>query len=265
MPPVPAPLSNERPGCGRATERACAQEAGARDFPERPRVAAFFDMDRTLVATNTAAVYLRHQRARGRLTRADIVRVLWALVRYRLDLVDMQTLSRKAVEAIAGQPESELAELCERIVRDEVRFHIYPEARALVESHRARGDVLVLLTASTPYMARPVARELGIDHVLSTELEVDARGRFTGRCIEPVCFGSGKLDRARTFASAHAVSLAESHFYTDSHADLGVLEAVGKPCAVNPDPRLWWTARRRRWPVLRFREGAREASRRGGA
>jgi HAD superfamily hydrolase (TIGR01490 family) len=125
---------------------------------------------------------------------------------------------------------------------------------ALVAAHREAGHLTVLLTSATRYLAEPLGADLGIDHFLVTELVV-RDGRFTGQVIEPVCYGRGKVYWAERFAAEHGVDLTRSYFYTDSITDLPVLDRVGHPRVVHPDPRLRRLAQRRGWQVLRPRLG----------
>jgi HAD superfamily hydrolase (TIGR01490 family) len=118
-----------------------------------------------------------------------------------------------------------------------------------VARHRDAGDLVAIVTGATPYVARPLGRELGIDHVVSSELEVDARGVFTGKPIDPLCYAEGKVTRAEKLAQEHGFELSKAVFYTDSLTDLPLLERVGEPIAVNPDPRLKRVAKRRGWRI----------------
>ena len=108
----------------------------------------------------------------------------------------------------------------------------------------------MLLTSSSNYVAEQVVRDLALDDFLCSRFEVDADGRYTGRLIEPLCYGRGKVELARRCADTNGVGLASCAFYTDSIADLPMLEAVGEPAAVHPDPKLRRVARQRGWPVL---------------
>jgi putative phosphoserine phosphatase/1-acylglycerol-3-phosphate O-acyltransferase len=112
--------------------------------------------------------------------------------------------------------------------------------------------MVALLTAATSYIAGPTGHYLGVSHQLCTRLEV-RDGRFTGRLLKPLCHGKGKLYWAIEFCRAHGADLERSYFYTDSIRDLPALEAVGNPRPVNTDRRLLRVARRRGWPVERFR------------
>jgi phosphoserine phosphatase len=95
-----------------------------------------------------------------------------------------------------------------------------------------------------------VQQELSLDGLLCNRLEVDAAGFHTGRTVGPICFGAGKLEHARAEADAHGVKLADCSFFTDSFADLPVMEHVGRAVAVNPDPRLSRFAKKRGWEVV---------------
>jgi HAD superfamily hydrolase (TIGR01490 family) len=121
-----------------------------------------------------------------------------------------------------------------------------------VEEHRAKGDLLAIVTGASPYMARPLARRLGIPHLVSTELEVDRAGRFTGRVVEPLCYAHGKDQRAGELARRLGFRLDDAVFYSDSFTDLPLFERVGTPVAVNPDPRLSRVAKRLGWRVERW-------------
>jgi phosphoserine phosphatase len=93
---------------------------------------------------------------------------------------------------------------------------------------------------------------LKIEHVVSTVFEVDERGCFTGRAVQPLCLGEGKVTRARVLAEAHGFRFEDATFYSDSISDLPLLERVGEPVAVNPDPRLRRVAERRGWRIERW-------------
>lgn len=214
-------------------------------------VAAFFDMDLTLVAANTVWLYVRHLRREGYAGRRDLARALYWSLRYRLGSVELDRVYGDAVAAMAGRPEETERRLCRGSFERVVRHRISPQGRATLEAHRARGHRPVLLTGSTAYAALPVAEACGVTDVVCTELEV-ADGVLTGRFVPPLCYGAGKVELAGRFAAAQGIDLGRSYFYTDSHTDLPMLLAVGHPRAANPDRRLRREAERRGWPVLRF-------------
>ena len=117
-----------------------------------------------------------------------------------------------------------------------------------MQRHLASGDVCAIVTGATHYAARPLSRLLHIDHVIATELECDGERRFTGRHVH-LNYGAAKIDQSEALARAHGVTLADAVFYSDSISDLPLLERVGTPVVVNPDPRLRRVALQRGWPI----------------
>jgi putative phosphoserine phosphatase/1-acylglycerol-3-phosphate O-acyltransferase len=111
--------------------------------------------------------------------------------------------------------------------------------------------VVAIVSGATAFVVRPIAAHLGIEHILYTRLEVE-NGLFTGRVIEPICFEEGKIYWLQQFIEEQGIDLAKSYFYTDSITDLPLLDLVGHPVATNPDPLLYRTAVKRRWPVRFF-------------
>lgn len=228
-------------------------------FPERGqspagrgRRAALFDMDRTLVRKETASLYVRYQREIGEATARDLARTLYWVGQYTLGVLDAARVAERALVTLAGMPEIVLAARCDDWFGRYVERHITDGGREAVARHAARGDVCAIVTGASPYASWPLARRLGIPHVVSSVFEVDAEGRFTGRAEAPICFGEGKLARAVRFAEEAGIDLSLSSFYSDSVSDLPLLERVGEPVAVNPDPRLCRIAERRGWRIERW-------------
>jgi HAD superfamily hydrolase (TIGR01490 family) len=214
--------------------------------------AALFDMDRTLVRKQTATLYVRYMRKQGAATWRDAARVLWWVAQYTVGVIDAPGVAARALESLAGTPESVLAARCEDWFRRMVEEYVCDAGRRAVQEHRARGDVVAIVTGETPYAARPLARCLDIEHVIASDLEVGLDGCFTGRFVEPLCFGEGKVTRTRELAARLGFRLEDATFYSDSYTDLPLLEAVRAPVVINPDFRLARVARRRGWPVERW-------------
>jgi HAD superfamily hydrolase (TIGR01490 family) len=210
---------------------------------------ALFDMDRTLLDINSAALYVRWRRRHGLSTNLEVLQVgLWML-KYKFGLLDAPRVAEKAMQRFRGDREDELQLDCSRWYRAEVRSHISAEGRATVERHRAAGAVIAVVTSSTRYAASPLAQELDISHVICTQLEVDDAGLFTGRLVQPMCFGEGKAWLAEQWALSVGADISQAFFYTDSISDVPLLQAVSHPVAVNPDPLLLRLARKNAWRI----------------
>jgi HAD superfamily hydrolase (TIGR01490 family) len=145
-----------------------------------------------------------------------------------------------------------LSARCDDWFRRFVEPHVADAGRRAVAHHRERGDLVAIVTGASPYAARPLARRLGIEHVVASDLEVGRDGRFTGRFVEPLCYGEGKIVRAERLLRALGMSLGDATFYGDSVTDLPLLERVRTPVVVNPDPRLARIARQRGWRAERW-------------
>jgi len=226
-----------------------------------PRVAALFDMDKTILCENSASLYMRHRYEQGEVSSRDLVQGLGAYLLYKVGMLDVQAWTKSMMLGFEGREEQALADEGRRLFRDGVRDTIYPEAERLIQEHYAQGHVVAIISGATRYIVEPVADFLGVEHCLYTQLEI-ADGLLTGRVLEPLCFDEGKIYWIRQFIEEHDVDLARSYFYTDSVTDLPLLELVGHPVVTNPDPLLYRTAVKRHWPVRLFQ--APEAPRAGG-
>ncbi len=214
--------------------------------------AAFFDVDHTLLAVNSGASWLRHAWRTGRVRPLRALQAIVWLVRYRLALLDLEAMTALAASDYRGDSVSALEGEARAWFDRDIVAHVCVEGRARIAEHRASGHLVALLTSGTRFSATPLAELLGVEHVLCTELE-EEDGRLTGRHVPPACAGPGKVVHAERFAAARGVDLAQSYFYTDSFSDLPMLERVGFPRVVNPDPRLRRRARVRGWEVETWR------------
>ncbi len=206
-------------------------------------------MDRTLVRRETASLYVRYQRDRGEAGWRDAARVFYWVTQYTLGIIDAQDVAGKALHQLEGVHETVFGARCDDWFHALVERHVADKGRVAVAAHRRRGDLVAIVTGASTYTARPLARLLGIQHLVASELELDPSGRFTGRPVLPLCYGEGKVARASRLAETEGFRLEEATFYSDSLTDLPLLERVRSPVAVNPDARLARIARSRGWPI----------------
>ena len=230
-----------------------------REGPAGPEVGAFFDLDQTLLAGFSAFAFFRERATSGRISPREISESLLGALSFALGRTGFSGMMAASTAAYRGMAESVLRETGQEVFEKHLARQIYPEARALVAAHRARGHTLAIVSSATPYQAEPVAEALDIPHVLCTRLEVE-HGVFTGRVLKPTCWQEGKLHYAAELAAREGIDLAESFFYTDSADDLPLLEAVGHPRPLNPSGRLAGIARDRGWPIRRFRSRGRPSA-----
>jgi HAD superfamily hydrolase (TIGR01490 family) len=209
-------------------------------------VAALFDMDNTLLRGDTGMSWTRFLYRRGDLPASMVAKVVYWSALYKLAVLDMEAVVTRLVADLEGDSEAEMIAKCNVWYREDVARLVAPAALVAIARHRAAGHTIVLATGSTVYAARPVAAGVAIDHVLATELEVDAAGSFTGK-PRALCFGRHKVTLVEEWAKREGIDLAKSYFYSDSYNDLPMLERVGTAIAVNPDARLRRHARKNGW------------------
>lgn len=212
-----------------------------------PGTMAFFDLDRTLIAGYSVTALAMERMRSGTVSLRRVLSSAGALIGYGLGRSGYHELLTTTVRDLAGESELALAEMGERAFEQRVRGWIYPQARALVAAHRRAGHHVVVVTSATRYQAEPVARELEVDELCCTELEVES-GIVTGKALP--CFGVGKLSAAEHEAHRRHTDLEQAFFYSDSSDDLPLLEAVGQPVVVNPKTPMARLARSRGWPCL---------------
>jgi HAD superfamily hydrolase (TIGR01490 family) len=228
--------------------------------PGGATVGAFFDLDGTLVDGFTATAHAGDRIRRRQAGVGEVLGVMEAAVRYRLGRMQFERLVVRAAGYLRGESLAELDDLGERLFVARVAAWVYPHMREVVSAHQQRGHTVVMSSSALTIHAEPVARFLGIDHVVCNHFEVDGRGRLTGDIVRPVVWGPQKATAVEQFCLAGGISLRDSWFYADGDEDESLMRLVGHPRPVNPRPGLAAAARRQGWPVLQLagvRRGAR--------
>lgn len=219
---------------------------------EGAHIAAFFDLDRTLINDFSIKRFVQSRLLSGQFSSREALTQFMCILMYSAGNRDFEKMTRMATKGIRGIDEEEFIELGKQVYEEHLSSAIYPESRALVEAHVEKGHKVVIVSAATLYQIEPIADELGIKDLEYTKLEVE-NGKFTGE-IEEMCWGDGKANAAKRYAKDHGIDLKKSYFYTDSIDDYPLLEIVGYPKAVNPDRRLAQVAFEHDWDIKRFEE-----------
>lgn len=219
-------------------------------------IGAFFDLDRTLIKGFSAKEFFQNRVLSGRMTRQEIVSQFAGVIVFARGKGNFAGLAAVSAKGVRGVDEKVFIEVGEEVYQKHLAETIFPESRALVAAHTAKGHTVAIVSAATPYQVDPIARDLGIRHVMCTRMEVED-GKFTGNIIEPACWGDGKAYAARQLTEKHNLDLSKSYFYTDSAEDLPLLEIVGNPRPMNPDTKLAALAFKNGWPVYRLNDQTR--------
>ncbi|MCP5090028.1 MAG: HAD-IB family hydrolase [Gammaproteobacteria bacterium] len=221
------------------------------NLPDGPQIGAFFDFDGTVISGYSAFAFIEEQIKRGHLSPRELVELLGAMASFGLGNMGFSGMMLAASQFLRGIREDSYAAFGRELFDSHIARLIYPESRALVDAHLKKGHTVAIVSSATPYQVEPAARDLNIEHVLCTQLEVE-KGMFTGAVVKPTCFGPGKVTAAESLAERCGVDMEQSFFYSDSDDDIQLLEHVGNPRPLNPNKKLLAIAEYRGWPVRRF-------------
>jgi HAD superfamily hydrolase (TIGR01490 family) len=218
-------------------------------------VLALFDLDHTLLPHDSDEQWVDFLIAEGELERSRYEQANRALIaRYNRGEAGPIEFTEFYLSTLVGRDQARLDALRERYLAQRVRPRIGAKARALVDKHRHAGDVTVVTTAVSTFLARPIAAEFGVTDVIATEPEM-AGGRYTGRVAGAPNMREGKIERVHGWLASRGQRLAdfrEVWCYADSQNDLALLSHVTHPVAVNADPVLAVHARHMGWPIVQI-------------
>ena len=216
--------------------------------------AAFFDLDKTVIAKASMVAFSGPLHRAGMLTRRMLLRAAWGQLVYAqfgASPAKLAKLRDSVLRLTIGWDQAEISEIVRETLVDVVEPIVYDEALELIREHRAAGRKVFLVSASPEEIVAPLAQYLGVDEAIATRAELDAEGRYTGR-TERYCYGPEKVVAIVEVAERDGIDLAASYAYSDSGTDVPMLEAVGHAVAVNPDRELLRAARLHEWEVRRF-------------
>ncbi len=244
-PPEGAPAVVPQPA---ETSGPAAEPAGA------ARQAAFFDLDKTVIARASMVAFGRSLYRGGLINRRTVLRALYGQLVYLHLGASEEKLDRireSVLKLTRGWEQSRVAEIVAEALEQIVDPIIYAEAADLIDQHRAAGRYVVLISASPAEIVAPLGRYLGADATVGSRAQLDEAGRYTG-AMEFYAYGQFKAEAIRELAERERIDLSESYAYTDSYTDLPMLETVGHPVAVNPDRVLTKYAREHNFEITRF-------------
>jgi HAD superfamily hydrolase (TIGR01490 family) len=216
--------------------------------------AAFFDLDKTVIARASVVAFGRPFYREGLISRRMILRGLYGQLVYLYMGADEAKIARmraSMLDLTRGWDQARVQAIVEEALEQIVEPIIYAEALDLITEHQREGRIVVIVSASPQEIVSPLAGYLGVDRSIASRAKLDAEGRYSGE-MEYDAFGPAKVDAMRALADELGVDLAASYAYSDSATDLPMLEAVGHPVAVNPDRELLRVAHNRGWEVRHF-------------
>jgi HAD superfamily hydrolase (TIGR01490 family) len=215
--------------------------------------AAFFDLDKTIITKSSALAFGRPFYAEGLINRRSMLRSAYAQLVFRMGGADheqMERLRKYLSEMCAGWSVDQVREIVHDTLHEAIHPYIYDEAARLIDLHHDENRDVVIVSSSGSEIVEPIADMLGADHVIATRMVV-RDGAYTG-VIDFYPYRETKANAMRELADQLGYDLSQSYAYSDSITDLPMLEAVGRPHAVNPDRALRREAIARDWPILAF-------------
>jgi HAD superfamily hydrolase (TIGR01490 family) len=211
---------------------------------------AFFDLDKTLIAENSAKLWLKSQWHTRQINLLQMIHASYWLLKYHLGFTKMDEIIEKTLSLVTGEYRDDMLKRTEKFYRSYIKTLYRPGALNALHHHQKIGHRISLLTSSFDGLSLLVQKELRLDYCLCTRLEVDEDNFYTGKTIGPPCFGKNKVIFAEELCENSGFSLSECTFYTDSASDIPLLNLVGRPVAVNPDPHLRARAQLKKWEIV---------------
>lgn len=215
-------------------------------------VAAFFDLDRTLIQFNSAISFAQWERKHKRISRRQLCEASFFSMLYHFDLLDMEKAYSKATMLFKGRPYDEVLSDTKSFFSSKIASRLQKGAVRALAHHRKEGHVNVLLSSTSSFQGEVACSTWQLDDYLTNKFP-EKNGLLDGTFEKPLCYHEGKVIRAEKWAKEKNVSLEESYFYSDSITDRPMLERVGYPHVVNPDPKLKKLATKRGWPIHDWR------------
>jgi HAD superfamily hydrolase (TIGR01490 family) len=215
--------------------------------------AAFFDLDKTIIAKSSTLAFSKPFFQSGLLNRRTVLRSAYAQFVFALagaDADQMERMRAFITSMCAGWDATQVREIVNETLHEIIDPLVYDEAVRLIDAHKAAGRDVVIVSSSGEELVAPIAAMLGADHMVATRMVLQD-GHYTGE-IEAYVYGPAKADAIRDLAGARNYDLDRSYAYSDSITDVPMLEIVGYPTAVNPDRALRKVAAERGWPIVAF-------------
>jgi HAD superfamily hydrolase (TIGR01490 family) len=209
---------------------------------------AFFDLDRTITGAISGKALALAAYSKGLLSKRSVLNGVFLSFIYRLQILDPFKIVKDMIGWVKGMPEEVMNELCSEVVNKELMPSVFKEAISEIEFHKSKNARVILLSSSLKPICLNIARQLDIDDILCTDLEV-IDGRLTGLPVGRICFDEEKAVRLISYCESHNYSTDLCWYYGDSISDLPALNKVGHPVCINPDNKLKKTAKRRNWRI----------------
>jgi HAD superfamily hydrolase (TIGR01490 family) len=211
---------------------------------------AFFDMDKTLLTHSSGLLYVRYLMRKRLISTNEVINVMVISMQYSLNYLNFPKAMARLSKSVKGGDAIATKAMCDKWFEDSLVHYIAPKAVTRLREHERRGDVVILLSASSQFAVEPVARYLDVPFCC-TQVEI-VDNKFTGDVVGMHCYAEGKKYWGERIVQERNENLKDCTFYSDSYSDHWLMDIVGHPVAINPDAKLAALSRRNGWPVEKF-------------
>jgi len=216
---------------------------------KKSSVAAFFDIDNTLLEVNSARLYFKYFYDQKKISFPQLMKMGFWTALHRINLLKEEKALPKALNIVIGWEEKEAKMLVDEAFEALVKERLNPEMLDQLEDHRSKNHHIVLVTAAPLITATPIFAYVDADHLMASMFEIKNK-RYTGECLH-LMYGQGKINPVMQYAKEHKINLSKSYAYADSYTDRVIMELVGNPIAVNPDKKLKSHAKKHGWKIIK--------------
>lgn len=224
-------------------------KTGRSSRSKRKSIAAFFDIDNTLLEVNSAKLYIKYFYDHGLVSFPELARVSFYILLHRLNILQEEKALPKLLGIVSGmnrrKAESVVNEAFEELVKEKINQTVLDK----LKEHRDNGHHIVLVTASPVLTSTPIHAYVDADHLLASLFQIKDE-TYTGECLH-LMYGEGKVEPMKQYAKKHKINLNKSYVYADSFTDRVIMELVGNPIAVNPDKQLKSHAKEHGWEIIK--------------
>lgn len=218
----------------------------------KSNIAAFFDFDETLVSVNSSKIGFKWLYEHGMLSKFFILKVMIAVFLNRRNIISEKRMADIMISFYKNKKLADFKTGAHEFYFDYLKPHLAPRVIDKLEFHKKKGHILVIVSGSIRYYLEPAAKDLGIQHLVCTDLEENSHGLLTGKAIGQVCIGNYKKELTLKLVDKLNIDLENSYAYGDNQADIPLLKLVGNPVVVEPTPTLKKVAQKNNWPILKY-------------
>ena len=217
------------------------------------RIAAFFDFDDTLIDSNSSKIGFKWLYENKLISRGFLIKtVIWGIL-YKFRIISDITMANSLIKFYKNRKLEYFEKKANDFYDNLIKPRLVPEMVKKVDEHKKAGHYLVIVSGSIRYYLEPVAKDLGFDNIISTDLEVGSDGVLTGKPIGKICLNDYKRELAEKLAAKMDFDLPNSYAYGDSESDIPLLQLVGNPIAVQPSTKLRKIAEKHNWQIYNYR------------